>query len=130
MVDEYKINLINQLNSTLKKMHDENLNLKTEISKIRQDKLYKKTIKNKVQNPNDSTAINIVMEAIDFAYNFKDSVSDLLKNMENFKTDPRKLLDLIEEFLIQNNKIYSFKNPDSRDNLKEEVKSKILQKIN
>ncbi|AHI54000.1 hypothetical protein SSABA_v1c05960 [Spiroplasma sabaudiense Ar-1343] len=104
-------NINNEYFANLKFLQDENLHLRQEIEVLQAKHKYldEGIAKTKeVFDVANHNAEKIIMRALDFSYNVKQAITKLLLDLRKHKKDEQVFLQIIENFLDKNEKIFSF----------------------
>ncbi len=117
--------LIKNLNLTIKKLTNENYLLK---QKLEQYDISAEKSKHNLKFEAKNSADYIITKSLDFAFEIKNDIIDLLKNMQLYSNTPLDLLNIIEVFIKKNQKIFLVET-ENGDQLTDITKQKIYQKI-
>ncbi|AXK51288.1 hypothetical protein [Spiroplasma alleghenense] len=105
----------NEYFAKLSFLQDENLHLRQEVEVLRAKHKYldEGVAKTKeVFDVANHNAEKIIMRALDFSFNVKQAITKLLLNLREFKDDEQNFLQVIENFLERNEKIFNFEKND------------------
>ncbi|WP_338971335.1 hypothetical protein [Spiroplasma endosymbiont of Panorpa germanica] len=105
----------NEYFAKLKFLQDENLHLRQELEVLRAKHQYldEGVAKTKeVFDVANHNAEKIIMRSLDFSYNVKQAITKLLINLRDFKDDEQSFLQVIDNFLVRNEKIFNFEKND------------------